>query len=93
MNYVLNNHFVKNKGGITVVGCGGTGGFVAEGLCQMLAPDIKLMLVDFDRVEQRISAARISSGKISARSKARHWPTVSPRNMGVQSVIAPCPSA
>jgi hypothetical protein len=53
MNYVLNNHFVKNRGGVTVVGCGGTGSFVAEGLCRMQATDVKLMLVDFDRVEER----------------------------------------
>lgn len=37
-----------------VVGCGGTGGFVAEGLCRLLAnTDRDIRLVDFDRVEER----------------------------------------
>ena len=37
---------------IVVVGCGGTGGFVADGLCRLLInSDIPLLLVDHDRVE------------------------------------------
>jgi len=37
---------------IVVVGCGGTGGFVAEGLCRILANhDLDILLVDHDRVE------------------------------------------
>lgn len=38
---------------IVVVGCGGTGGFVAEGLCRLLInkADIPLILIDHDRVE------------------------------------------
>jgi len=37
---------------IVVVGCGGTGGFVAEGLCRLLANDNwDILLVDHDRVE------------------------------------------
>ena len=37
---------------ILVVGCGGTGGFVAEGLCQLLInSDVPLLLIDHDRVE------------------------------------------
>src|SRR3972149_926707 len=37
---------------IIVVGCGGTGSFVAEGLCRLLiGSDIPLLLVDPDRVE------------------------------------------
>jgi len=37
---------------ILVVGCGGTGGYVAEGLCRLLAGiDIPLVLIDYDRVE------------------------------------------
>jgi len=37
---------------IVVVGCGGTGGFVVEGLCRFLADSgLKLLLVDHDRVE------------------------------------------
>lgn len=42
-----------HPGAITVVGCGGTGGFVAEGLCRMLAHQVKLILVDHDRIEPR----------------------------------------
>ena len=37
---------------MVVVGCGGTGGFVAEGLCRLLANiNLDLLLVDHDRVE------------------------------------------
>ena len=37
---------------ILVVGCGGTGSFVAEGLCRLLInTDASLMLIDHDRVE------------------------------------------
>ena len=41
---------------ITVVGCGGTGAFVAEGLCRLAMNDEtigRIMLVDHDRVEER----------------------------------------
>ncbi len=37
---------------ILVVGCGGTGGFVAEGLCRLFAgTNVPLVLIDYDRVE------------------------------------------
>ena len=38
---------------VALVGCGGTGSLVAEGLCRLLLPqpDMKLVLVDHDRVE------------------------------------------
>ncbi len=37
-----------------VVGCGGTGGYVAEGLCRLLiGSSIPLLLIDGDRVEPR----------------------------------------
>lgn len=38
---------------VCVVGCGGTGGFVAEGLCRMLPKKFRITLVDHDRVEAR----------------------------------------
>ena len=38
---------------IIVVGCGGTGGFVADGLARMLPPIIGLILIDMDIVEER----------------------------------------
>ena len=37
---------------IIVVGCGGNGGFVADGLARMLPPHINLILIDMDRVEE-----------------------------------------
>lgn len=36
-----------------VVGCGGTGAYVAESLCRLLPHEAKLVLVDHDRVEER----------------------------------------
>jgi hypothetical protein len=41
------------KTSIAVIGCGGTGGFVAEGLCRFLPASMQLQLVDHDRVEER----------------------------------------
>jgi len=38
---------------VLMVGCGGTGGFVAPGLCRLLPPNAKLVLVDHDLVEER----------------------------------------
>jgi len=38
---------------VAVVGCGGTGGFVAEGLCRLFPESVRLMLIDHDRVEER----------------------------------------
>ncbi len=38
---------------IIVVGCGGTGGIVADGLARMLPLNIGLILIDMDRVEER----------------------------------------
>ena len=37
---------------MAVVGCGGTGGFVAEGLCRLLPKKTDILLIDFDRVEE-----------------------------------------
>ena len=43
---------MPQKRNILVVGCGGTGGFVAEGLCRLLTKtDIPIILIDPDRVE------------------------------------------
>ncbi|MCK4299478.1 MAG: ThiF family adenylyltransferase, partial [Planctomycetes bacterium] len=38
---------------VSIVGCGGTGGFVAEGLCRLLPPQASMVLIDMDRVEER----------------------------------------
>ncbi len=52
MPYYLDNEFLLDNPWITVVGCGGTGGFVAEGLCRLFqGRDATIVLVDHDRVE------------------------------------------
>lgn len=50
MSYIIAPNDIRgNK--IVVVGCGGTGGFVAEGLCRFLPPEADLLFIDHDRVE------------------------------------------
>ena len=52
--YTLNNDFATRfRFQVAVVGCGGTGGFVAEGLCRILPSSVPLLLIDPDRVEER----------------------------------------
>ena len=52
MPYHLDNAFLLDNPWITVVGCGGTGGFVAEGLCRLFqGREATILLVDHDRVE------------------------------------------
>jgi len=51
--YTLDNQFMQYGCNVTVVGCGGTGGFVAEGLCRILPETAVLLLIDPDRVEER----------------------------------------
>ncbi|MDE2861768.1 MAG: ThiF family adenylyltransferase, partial [Chloroflexota bacterium] len=52
MPYRLDNAFLLDNPWITVVGCGGTGGFVAEGLCRLFqGREARIVLVDHDRVE------------------------------------------
>ena len=52
MPYYLDNEFLQDNPWITVVGCGGTGGFVAEGLCRLFqGREATIVLVDHDRVE------------------------------------------
>ncbi len=43
----------RMKHTVLVIGCGGTGGFVAEGLCRLLTENYKIILQDYDRVEER----------------------------------------
>jgi len=51
--YKLDSRFAVGSFTVTVVGCGGTGGFAAEGICRLLPEQAKLVLVDHDRVEER----------------------------------------
>ena len=52
MSYHLDNTFLINSPWITVVGCGGTGGFVAESLCRLFqGREATIVLVDHDTVE------------------------------------------
>ena len=52
MPYYLDNESLLDNPWITVVGCGGTGGFVAEGLCRLFqGREATIVLVDHDRVE------------------------------------------
>lgn len=50
--YTLENRVNSNRDGVVLVGCGGTGGFVAEGLCRLLSRQCRLILVDQDVVER-----------------------------------------
>ncbi len=51
--YIAEYHKKRMNNHVLVVGCGGTGGFVAEGLCRILPPDWRIVLQDHDRVEER----------------------------------------
>lgn len=54
MSYYLAKKLSTYRSDVVVVGCGGTGGFVAEGLCRLLATQREgwLVLIDHDRVEE-----------------------------------------
>ena len=52
MTYIVTPNRMVANWKILVVGCGGTGGYVAEGLCRLLVGnDTPLILIDHDRVE------------------------------------------
>ena len=58
MTYKLASTFAQDtrrEHRVVIVGCGGTGAFVAEGLCRLFLtrPDIHLVLVDHDTVSER----------------------------------------
>lgn len=55
MPYYLDRSFTRNGTDYAcfVVGTGGTGGYVAEGLARLLPPAVQIILIDFDRVEER----------------------------------------
>ena len=52
MAYIVSPNYMPEDWKILVVGCGGTGGYVAEGLCRLTAgTNIPLVLIDYDRVK------------------------------------------
>ena len=52
MPYRLDTPFMADNPRITIIGCGGTGGFVAEALCRLYTGrQAEIVLVDHDRVE------------------------------------------
>ena len=52
MRYILETQFMESNPRIVLVGCGGTGGFVAEALCRLYTgSEAQIVLVDHDRVE------------------------------------------
>ena len=73
--YKLDSNFAGGHFTVTVVGCGGTGGFAAEGLCRLLPARADLVLVDHDRVEERNlirqNFSREDLGKFKSEALAR----------------------
>jgi hypothetical protein len=51
--YSLQNTFLEREFYVSIVGCGGTGGYVAESLCRLLPRRAFPILIDPDRVEER----------------------------------------
>lgn len=51
--YKLSNTFVERRYCVTIVGCGGTGGYATESLSRLLPKQAHLVLIDHDRIEER----------------------------------------
>ena len=52
MDYTLETKFMQERPQITIIGCGGTGGFVAEAVCRLfIGRKANIILIDHDRVE------------------------------------------
>ena len=69
MPYYLDNRFLLDNPWITVVSCGGTGGFVAEGLCRLFTGrEATIVLVDHDRVEPH----RVDSRSVGPTGRAHN---------------------
>ena len=85
MPYYLDNAFLLDDPWITVVGCGGTGGFVAEGLCRLFqGRKATIVLVDHDRVEpHNLLRQNFLRGGCREGSRARRWPTGWRKRTGV----------
>lgn len=98
--YRLSNEFARGHFTATVVGCGGTGGFVAEGLCRLLPPRADLVLIDHDRVEEtnltrqcfdREDLGQFKSQVLAKRLTQRYWRPVaySTLPVGMTDIIYP----
>ena len=93
MPYYLDNAFLLDNPRITVVGCGGTGGFVAEGLCRLFqGREATIVLVDHDRVEPQTCCARTSTLRTWAASRVRPSRTGWQKRSGVPSATRCTPS-
>ena len=85
MVYRLANKFGSYRNAIAVVGCGGTGGFAAEGICRLLAGRTvpkQLVLIDGDRVEERNLGRQNFYPEDLGISKPRPWPSAWPGGTG-----------
>ena len=51
--YHTRNPYMTGYYTISVVGCGGTGGYVAEGIARVLPEATEITLIDYDKVEER----------------------------------------
>ncbi|MDP9350079.1 MAG: ThiF family adenylyltransferase [Chloroflexota bacterium] len=72
MSYTIRTHPAEAAPAILVVGCGGTGGFLAESIARLLlGRDAMLCLVDMDRVEPRNAARQAFRREDVGRFKAQ----------------------
>lgn len=89
--YKLDSSFAQGHFTVTVVGCGGTGSFVAEGLSRLLPPRADLVLVDHDRVEERNlmrqNFLRWELGQFKAEALARRLAQTYSRPVGYSSLL------
>ena len=93
MPYYLDNAFLLDNPWITVVGCGGTGGFVAEGLCRLFqGRQATIVLVDHDRVEPHNLLRQNFYAEDVGSSRARPSPTGWRGPSGVPSATRSTPS-
>ena len=86
MTFRISLRHMPEERRILVVGCGGTGSFVAEGLCRLLInSDIPVILVDDDRVEPHNPLGSNFSPETWASLKAKFLRSAYPASMGALS--------
>ena len=93
MRYYLDNEFLLDNPWITEVGCGGTGGFVAEGLCRLFQGQGGHHRPGRPRpggAPQPAQAEFLPQQMLGA-SRARPWPTGWRGPTGGLSVTQPIP--